>query len=253
VPVSGQGFTNMNALVTSGRQLLSRQCSIVGGLIDSKTDVFQLVFEELGIFQEPVAASNPTPPGTESFGDPVPTMGFRNFARVNASMAQVTGVDPQTTSVDDTFEELTQQLPSGADLRAFVSANQVGVAKLGIEYCNVMVGDGNPANQILRDQFFASAGGFGWNLDPTAAFADPNDVDLITDPLLDEMMGAGLRGDVMASPARDQVELILDQLIGDLSTTCGGISQPACDGDYTKSIVKGLCTAVVASGALHIH
>ena len=253
IPVSGQGFANMNALVTSGRELLSRQCSIVGGLVDSNTDVFQLVFEQLGIFQDPVAAFTPPTPGAESFGDPVPTLGFRNFARVNASMAEVTGVDPQTTSVDDTFEELTQQLPSGADLRAFVSANQVGVAKLGIEYCNVLVGDGNPANQILRDQYFSAAVGFGWDLAPAAAFADPNAVDLITDPLLDEMMGAGLRGVVAASPVRDQVEVLLDQLIGDLATTCGGIGQPACDGDYTKSIVKGLCTAVVASGALHIH
>jgi hypothetical protein len=253
IPVSGQGFTNMNALVTGGRQLLSRQCSIVGGLVDSNTDSFQLVFEQLGIFQEPVLTPTPPTPGAEDFGDPVPTLGIRNFSRVNATMSAVTGVDPESPDVDDTFVELTQQLPSGFDLRTFVSANQVGVAKLGIEYCDVLVGDGNPANQALRDQFFPGAAGFGWDLAPAAAFADPNDVDLITDPLIDEMMGAGLRGDVMGSPARDQVEVLLDQLIVDLSATCGGAGQPACDGDYTKNIVKGVCTSVVASGALHIH
>jgi hypothetical protein len=243
----------MNALVTGGRQLLSRQCSIVGGIVDPNTDSFQLVFEQLGIFQEPVPASTPPPPGAEDFGDPVPTLGIRDFARVNASMAEVTGVDSQTTSVDDTYEQLVQQLPSGADLRAFVSANQVGVAKLGVEYCDVLVGDGNPANQVLRDQFFVGAATFGWDQPPATAFADPNDVDMITDPLLDDMMGAGLRGDVMGLPARGQVEAMLDQLIVDLSATCGGATQPPCDGDYTKSIVKGLCTAIVASGALHIH
>jgi hypothetical protein len=253
IPVSGQGFTNMNALVTSDRQLLSRQCSIVGGLVDSDTDVFQVVFEQLGIFQEPVATLAPPTPGAEDFGDPVPTLGIRNFARVNASMAAVTGVDPQTTSVDNTFEELTQQLPSGSDLRTFVSANQVGVAKLGIEYCDALVGDGNVANQALRDQFFPGATSFGWDMAPAVAFADPNDVDLITDPLLDDMMGAGLRGDVAGTPARGQVEALLDQLIADLSTTCGGVGEPPCDGDYTKNIVKGVCTAIIASGTLHIH
>jgi len=253
VPVSGQGFTNMNALVTSGRQLLSRQCSIVGGLVDPNTDVFQLVFEQLGIFQDPVAGTNPPPPGAEDFGDPVPTLGIRNFARVNASMAQVSGVDPQTTAVDATFDELTQQLPSGSDLRAFVSANQVGVSKLGIEYCDELVGDNNPANQVLRDQFFVGAAGFGWDQVPAVAFAIPADVDLVTDPLLDDMMGAGLRGNVMGTPARDQVEVMLDQLIVDLSTHCDGVGEPVCDGDYTKSIVKGLCTAIIASGAIHIH
>lgn len=253
VPVSGRNFMNMNALVTSGRQLLSRQCSIVGGLVDSNTDVFQLVFEQLGIFQDPIALPVPPTPGAEDFGDPVPTSGIRNFARVNASMAEVTGVDPQTTSVDDTFEQLLQQLPSSPDLRSFVSANQVGVAKLGIEYCDVLIGDGNPASQVLRDQFFPGAAGFGWNLAPAVAFANPDDVDLITDPLLDKIMGAGLRGNVMGSPARDQVEVLLDQLIVDLSATCGGAGDPPCDGDYTKNVVKGVCTAVVASGVLHIH
>lgn len=253
VPVAGQGFTNMNALVTGNRQLLSRQCSLVGGLVDPNTDTFELVFEQLGIFQEPAPTTTPPTPGAEDFGDPVPTLGIRSFGRVNATMAQVTGVDPETPNVDDTFAELMQQLPSGVDLRAFVSANQVGVAKLGIEYCDVLVGDGNPANQTLRDQFFPGAASFGWDLAPAAAFADPNDVDLITDPLIDDMMGAGLRGDVMGTPARDQVEVLLDQLIADLMTTCGGAMQPACDGDYTKSIVKGVCTAIVASGAVHIH
>lgn len=253
IPVSGQGFTNMNALVTTGRQLLSRQCSIVGGLVDSNTDVFQLVFEQLGIFQEPVAALTPPTPGAEDFGDPVPTLGIRDFARVNASMAAVTSVDPQTANVDNTFDALTQQLPSGPDLRAFVSANEVGVARLGIEYCDVLVGDGNAANQILRDQFFPGAASFGWDLAPAAAFADPNDVNLITDPLLDDMMGAGLRGNVMGTPARDQVEALLDQLIADLSTTCGGVGEFPCDGDYTKNIVKGVCTSIIASGVLHIH
>ncbi len=254
IPVSGQNFTNMNSLVTNGRQLLSRQCSIVGGLVDPNTDVFQLVFEQLGIFQDPVAATPPPAPGVEDFGDPVPTLGIRNYARVNASMAQVTGVDPQTADVDATFDLLSQQLPAGSDLRAFVSANQVGVAKLGIEYCDSLVGDGSPANQVMRDLFFVNAAAsFGWDQTPAVAFASPADVDLITDPLLDDMMGAGLRGDVMGSPARDQVETMLDQLIVDLSANCGGAGEPVCDGDYTKSVVKGACTAILSSGAIHIH
>jgi hypothetical protein len=95
--------------------------------------------------------------------------------------------------------------------------------------------------------------GFGWDLAPSSAFSDPNDVDLVTDPLLDQIVGAGMRGNVMGSPARDQVEVILDQLIVDLSVLCGGAGEPLCDGDYTKSIVKGLCASVISSGALLLH
>jgi cytochrome c5 len=253
IPVSGQGFTKMKALVTSGRQLLSQQCSIVGGLVDPNTDSFQLAFEQLGIFQEPVTTPTPPPPGAEDFGGPVPVLGIRNFARVNASMAAVTGVDPETPEVKSTYLELTQQLPAGPDLRSFVSANQVGVAKLGIEYCDALVGDGNPANQVQRNQFFTGASSFGWDQPPATAFASPADVDLITDPLLDKVVGAGLRGNVGGLPARDQVESLLDQLIVDLSAMCGGADEPACDGDYTKSIVKGVCAAAVSSGPVQIH
>ena len=253
IPVSGRNFANMSALVTSSRQLLSRQCSVLGGLVDPNTDVFELTFEQLGIFQDPIIVFDPPPPPGEIFGDPVPTSGMRNFARVNASMSEVTRVDPQVPQVDDTFKSIVQQLPSGADLRTFVSANQVGIVKLGIEYCDVLVGDGDPSNQVLRDQFFANAGNFGWNMSPALAFADPNDVDLITDPLLDEIVGAGLRGQVTGVSARARVEALLDQLIVDLSATCGGDGEPPCDGDYTKSVVKGVCTSVLASAALHIH
>lgn len=251
IPVSGQGFTNMNALVTGNRQLLSRQCTILGGIVDPDTDQFQLAFEQLGIFQDVVSTPPPPTPGAEDFGDPVPTLGVRSFGRVNASMAAVTGADPEIPEIDATYAQLTQQLPSTTDLRSFVSANQVGVAKLGIEYCDAVVSDGAPGG--LRDQFFTGAAGFGWNSVPATAFANPADVDLVTDPMLDKIIGAGLRGDVMGSPARGQVEAILDQLVTDLLGNCGGAGEPACDGAYTQDMVKGLCTAAVSSGALHIH
>lgn len=254
VPVSGQGFTTMDALVTAPRQLLSRQCSIVGGLVDPNTDVFQLSFEQLGIFQEPVVPPAPPVPTAEDFGDPVPVLGVRSFARVNASMAAVSGVDPQTPEVDTTYEELVTQLPATNDLRSFVSANQVGIAKLGIEYCDAIVEDDTVGG--MRSTFFDGAATFGWTSPPATAFANPADVDMITDPILDKIIGAGLRGMVGGNPARDEAEATLDLLVMDLLGSCGGAGppvQPACDDAYTRAIVKGLCTAAISSGAVHIH
>lgn len=253
VPVSGQGFTRMNALVTSGRQLLSRQCSVIGGVQDPNTDEFQLVFEQLGIFQDPVANTPPPPPGNEDFGDPVPVQGVRSFDRINATMATLTTVDPTTAMVDDAYDGLVQQLPSTTDMRSFVSAQQVGVAKLGTAYCDVLVGESDAGSQGLRDAFFPGAASFPWDQVPADAFDDPADVDLVTDPLIDRIVGSGLRGTVGGSSARDQVEAVLDGLITDLLGTCGGAAQPACDADYTKSMVKGVCASVLSSGAVHIH
>ena len=254
VPVSGQGFSRLNALVTGGRTLLSRGCSIIGGVTDPDTDRFQLVFEQLGIFEDPIPGSPPPPPPTEVFGDPLPVLGVRSFDRVNATMAELSTVEAVTPAVDDVFDELVQQLPSTTDMRSFVSAQQVGIAKLGTAYCDVLVGDGNPGSQTLRDAFFPGAASFGWDQLPTVAFTDPNQVDLITDPLIDQVIATGLHGDVGGTPARDQIETILDGLITDLVGECA--APPAgltCDADYTKSIVKGVCTAVISSGAVHIH
>jgi len=254
VPVSGQGFTTMDALVTSPRQLLSRQCSVVGGLVDPNTDVFQLSFEQLGIFQEPIDDPTPPTPSAEDFGDPVPILGVRSFGRVNASMAAVSGVDPQTPEVDATYDELVTQLPATNDLRSFVSANQVGIAKLGIEYCDAIVEDDTVGG--MRSTFFDGAATFGWTSLPATAFADPADVDLITDPILDKIVGAGLRGMVGGNPARDEAEATLDLLVTDLLGSCGGAgppAQPPCDDVYTRAMVKGLCTAAISSGAVHIH
>ncbi len=215
------------------------------------TDAFQLAFEQLGIFQDPVAPSTPPTPGAEDFGDPVPLLGVRSFARVNASMAAVTGVDPMTTAVNSTYLDLEQQLPSTNDLRSFVSANQVGIAKLGTEYCDAIVEDTSLGG--LRETFFDGAAGFGWTDVPATAFADPGDVDLVTDPILDKIIGAGLRGTVGGNPARGEAEAVLDLLVTDLLGSCGGLNQPVCDDAYTRAMVKGLCAAAVASGPVHIH
>ena len=51
--------------------------------------------------------------------NPVPTLGVRSFARVNASMAAVTGVDPQTPAVDagetdaELYDIFMEQLVAG--------------------------------------------------------------------------------------------------------------------------------------------
>ena len=105
----------------------------------------------------------------------------------------------------------------------------------------------------MRETFFPDAATFGWTQLPAVAFADPAQVDLVTDPIIDTIVGAGLRGNVGGTPARDQVEVALDLLALDLLSSCGGLNQPLCDDEYTRSMVKGLCTAAVASGPLHIH
>ncbi len=175
--------------------------------------------------------------------DPVPVVGFRDYARINETMATLTGVDPFTPAVKATYEELTQQLPSTEDIRSFVSSHQVGISKLAFEYCHEMV----EGDTSLRDAFFGA--GFQWTAIPSVAFDSPAKFDLITEPLVTKMLRHGTPAQELANQADSaMVEADLDQLIVDLMAC----NLTPCDADRTVNIVKGACTATLASAGVMV-
>ena len=176
--------------------------------------------------------------------DPVPVNGFRDYGRINQTMSELTGVDPLTPQIQTTFDELTQQLPSSLDIRSFVSSHQVGVSKLAFEYCHEMV----EGDTVLRDAFFDT--GFQWGSDPATAFATATDFNRITEPLIEKMLRHGTTAQELEDQAdSSQVEADLDQLIVDLMAC----NLTPCDADRTVNIVKGACTATLASAGVMVH
>jgi hypothetical protein len=145
----------------------------------------------------------------------------------------------------DAYLELTQQLPSSSDIRAFVSSHQVGISKLAFEYCHEMV-EGDTG---LRDAFFGT--GFQWTAAATTAFDSAAKIDMITEPLIQKMVRYGMPAQELADQADSGlVEADLDMLIMDLMVC----NLPACTADRsTVDIVKGTCTAVLASAAVMVH
>jgi hypothetical protein len=241
VPVSGQSFQSVDALVQEPRQLLSRQCSIIAKDSGPADDQFTVEFEALGNFEDPVDPG-PTPvPPTEVFGEPLPSEGLRDFDRVNTSMASLTGVDPNSAGVRDAFSELEQQLPATFDLRTFSSSQQVGIAKLSLEYCDSMV-----ESSALRTAFFGSTPAFQFDQPVTTAFSDQSKRDLIIDRLVDRMLNAN----VAYQPSRDELRPVLNDLISQLTAGC---TASTCDATRTRNVVKGVCAAVLSSAAVTVH
>jgi len=243
-PAAGQAFSNMNSLVTSSRQQLSRGCSIIEN--PPGDDTFSLAFEGLGAFVDPL----PIPDWgqiTYDYGDveTLPTNGVRDFARINETMAVLTGVDPLTPNVDQTYQQLVQQLPGVFDLRSFVTSHQVGISKLALEYCDEMV-----QNVALRNAFFDSSPAFEFDSTTDVAFFNdglPGGVDKrlrITTPLVEKMVGVTLA----TQPDASVVESELLSLIDDLVADC-----PACNAEQTRRIVSGVCTATLGSATMSMH
>jgi hypothetical protein len=136
-----------------------------------------------------------------------------------------------------TFDEVRQQLPMDPDVRSFVSAMQVGIAKLALEYCNEMV-----ESPTLRAAFFP---GFGFNRDAVTAFAAQADRDLISGPLYDKAIGANLTN----QPTRAEISTAVNELIDELILGC---SPASCPAERTETVVKSTCTAVLGSAAIHL-
>ena len=236
IPVAGQAFVNVDATVLENRQLLSPQCSVVSKDQGPGSDVFAVAFEVLGGFEDPVVPPPPPPP-VASFAGPLPDEGMRGFDRLNASMSAVTGVAPDTDGPRQAFEDLTESLPPGYDLRSFASSHQMAIARLALEYCDRLV-----ETPSLRQDFF---GGFDFDA-PATAFASQAIRDQIIDPLVSEILNDG----VASQPSHAEVAPILDALILDLSAGCDAATCPA---SRTRTVVKGACAAVLSSAGVSVH
>jgi hypothetical protein len=240
IPTSGQGFRKLDTQVTSGHQELSRQCSVIPkGANGADGDQFTLVFEHLGVFQNLVVEEDPGPALVVLDAEERPERGLRDFARINETMAEVTGVDAGSQGVSDAYGELAQQLPSGPDLRTFVSAHQVGISKLALEYCDAMVED-----TTARDAFF---GVFPFGTLPETVFADAGNRLQVSDALYDRVLGDGL----VEQPTRQSVRDHLDELYDTLLLACTPTTP--CSTDRTATMVKAACAAVLSSAAVSVH
>jgi hypothetical protein len=238
-PVSGQGFVNVDTVVTSTAQQISPLCAVILKDTGPQTDVFTIDFEYLASFQSPKTPPPIPPLPPRQFGAPLPTEGLRDFRRINESMAAVTGVSPNTASVRATYEGITKQLPVSFDLRTFASAQQVAVTKLSLDYCDALVD--TPG---LRSAFFGNIVDFA--APATTAFASQATRDALVQRLVDRVIGQN----VAYQPGFAEVQPILDGLIADLTAGC---TAATCDAERTRTVVKSLCSAALASAAATVH
>ena len=185
-----------------------------------------------------------TPPPAEAADVPnQPNMGLRDFAEINATLSQMTGISSTNAQVADTYEKVKQQLPTLTNLDGFLAAQQMGITQLTVAYCDSLVD-----NAGARASFFP---GFDFGAAIGTAFNSSTKRDQIIEPLLQSLLadelpvsgGADAKLDHQADPA--DLRLELDQLITSM-TNCGG----ACGSDRTLTTVKATCAAALGSAVM---
>lgn len=216
---------------------LGQPLSALGAVIPlekgASDDEFFLTFDLLGS-QSYVRTDDPPLVLTENDLPAAQRFGVRTFDEINATMAALTGVSPEDTAVDMTFQNLRQSMPAIEDPSAFLSSHQVAVAQLAIEYCNALIDD---RGTIPTAVYFP---GFNFNAAPGTAYANR---DALITPLIDRMMGVAIQTQPDFVDVRDELGY---------TPTSGNhpgnlVDRLIAGGTDTRSIAKGTCAAVLGS------
>jgi hypothetical protein len=191
VPSVGQAYIPLKTTVSPANYktqgtLLSNIGTVIGLQSGPLIDQFFLTFDVLGSHQNVVVEPTPTPPGFAP-GPVVADIGVRTFAQINSTLSALTGVQPTNPLVNATYMAVQQQLPSDPTLEGFSSSNQIGVAQLAIQYCNVAVN-----TPSLQSAVFGSA------LSATQ-FKTPAGINSVTSALANRVLGSGLKSQPAAT------------------------------------------------------
>ncbi len=235
LPSVGQAYIPLNASVSgasspSQGQILSNVGTVIGLENGPLTDQFFLTFDQLGSQSHPVVEAIPVAPPT-ALGPVVADIGIRTFAQVNAALSALTGVPSSNPVVNATYLAVQQQLPSDPTLESFSSANQVGIAQLAIQYCNVMVQTPAYSATVFPGLTFGAG-----------TLASAAGVSSVTSALAARVLGSGLQ----SQPSTASVTTELGTLIGALcGTTCTTTAR-------VQAVTAAACAAAFGSADMLI-
>ncbi len=235
--VTGQAWLQQRFEIPAATALkepyvLSSQGTIIAAENGSNSDEFFLSFGRIGGFTnvrvEPSYPEQQVLASTTQSAD----VGLRTFAKVHASMSQLTGVPQQQSKVSSVYQTIIRQLPSDPSIDTFISAQQMAVTQLGIAYCDAAIED-----NTLRTQWF---GAMNFNQTPALAYA-PTERQLFINALLDKLQPRSPQNSAPRAETAAEVSALIDRL-----SACGS----SCSSDRSKTIAKAACTSVLASADL---
>ena len=241
VPDVAQSFATLDTLIggdgySEQGETLSRLGTLLPVEQGQENDEFFLTFERLGSHTHVHTEPTPLPLPANEYGEQ-PAVGLRDFAEINAAMSQLTGVPPTHGDIPETYQRLRTQLPSEENIEAFMTAHQVGIAQLAIEYCNALVEAERDGDTTVPPLFV----GMNYNADVTS-ITQQQWRDWVISPLFERMVGNGQA----RQPARADVEGELEDLLFNTNLT-------QCSGDCmerTATATKAACATMLGSATM---
>jgi hypothetical protein len=211
-------------------QLLSPIGTVIPVENGPASDQFFLTFARIGTQTHTYTEAAPVA-ATPVDLTPSSDIGMRVFDEVNGTMAKLSTVPATNPTVNSTYLTVQTGLPTVFDIQSVSSGAQIASAQLAMQYCQALVND-----PTLGPAFFP---GMNFNAAPSAAFGSTAGMDLIVQPLINNLIGQN----IATQPPPAAVSSELYSLIGILSA-CGGGTCPA---GRTQTITMAACTAILSS------
>jgi len=161
-------------------------------------------------------------------------IGLRSYEQVRETMTTLTNINPTAPNIASIYSDVKTQLPNNNDIKTFLASHQVGITKIGVEFCDTLID-----RDDLRASMFP---GFSFTSAPRTAFSSGSSADL-AEAMMDQFWGSGLSNLPDKSTALNTIENLTDDLLE---------GENLNDTSVTLQVSKGICTAVLASSPVAI-
>ena len=142
-------------------------------------------------------------------------------------VSKMTGIPVDDAGVLNLYNRIRTALPVQTKIAGFISSQQMGVTQLALEYCAALVND-----TAERALFWPN---FPWGTPVGTAF---NDLDAVTDPLIENMLGLNLPTQLDPAALKTEVNALVGRLVG--------------NGASVDPTMIGACSSVLGSAAMLI-
>ncbi len=248
----GQAYANVDVTLGGGNytagtgQVISNLGTVIQLDKGAESDEFFLTFDELGSnTYARTPAATPAPASPANLGEQS-LIGLRQFEEINASLSAITEVPRTHPNVVATYNTIRQQLPTSESINGFLSAHQMAITQLAVQYCNALVDDTS-----LRSAYF---NGFDFSQTNVSAAFDSAGRSKVVSALVNHLLAQDLAADgssypvdapLSTQPLAGEIELELNNLM-DTMVACGG----SCASNRVPTTVKAVCAAATGSAVM---
>jgi hypothetical protein len=244
---SGQSWAMVNATVggsaytAANGQLLAKVGGIVASDKGPSGDLMFLSFDQIGSNSHPYTIPAATPPSATYAPVGPPARGVKNYAQINAAMAQITGVPVNNPAVYALYNTLQQALPPTNDIMAFVPSGQTAISQLADLYCNTAVNTPSIQAQTFPGlDLTQQAAAYFSGTTPAAGSPQEAHRALVITPLVNRAFGGSSVDAATAKLVTDELNYLISSLV-----TANGAGP-----GRTAQVAQGACSAVLGSSVV---